>query len=244
MRVLLCDDNRDDIQKVKRILKEIPYIDYVMTCCDGKEAVCIYKNNPIDLIITDIDMPKINGINLVKEISSNMSNRVDVIFMTGYPDYSILSHDCRAIDFLLKPIDEGRLIESVNIANDMMISRSLIRNKKLDEEIFIYKFRKNINMINYENILFFEKVGREIKILTTDGEEIRFYEDFTTLKERVPGYFFVSSSKHIINLKKIYKVSPNTRNSFEISFLNENAKALLDKKLESDFLFRYHKSKY
>ncbi|MBC2576379.1 LytTR family transcriptional regulator DNA-binding domain-containing protein [Peptostreptococcus canis] len=60
----------------------------------------------------------------------------------------------------------------------------------------------------------------------------------------MPNYFFKSSSKYIVNLNKIYRVSPSGKNSLDIFLLNSNKKASLSKNLESDFLYRYHKTKF
>ena len=58
MILLVCDDNKKELEKIKNIVNEINYIDHIYACKNGQEMIDIAKNNPVDLIITDIDMPK------------------------------------------------------------------------------------------------------------------------------------------------------------------------------------------
>lgn len=244
MKILLCDDDIVQLRNIKNSIKKLDYIDYILTANNGKDAIELIKNNPIDLIITDIDMPMINGLDLANKIKYEVKSDIMVIFVTAYPDYSINSHQTRPIDFILKPIDYNRLLDSLNFANDMLMTRELSKSAKTTDLIFTYKFRKSTNMINYDNILFFEKNGRSINIYFDNDTVSSFYENFNELKDRLPLYFFASSLKYIINLKKVYRVVPSSRNFSEIFFVHSNKTAYLDKKNETDFLFRYHKSKY
>lgn len=244
MILLVCDDNKKELEKIKNIVNEINYIDHIYACKNGQEMIDIAKNNPVDLIITDIDMPNVNGIDAVGKIKDNYRQNVRVIFMTGFPEYSIKSHDYRPVDFIVKPIDTNRLLESISIAYDMIESYRLSNQARVCDTIFIYKFRKSTHMIDYDNILFFEKNGRNINIILDDDSSLSYYEDFTKLQERLPLLFFKSSSKHIINLKKVYKISPLSRTTMNISFKNSNLKAVLNKSVEGDFLYRYHRAKY
>ena len=203
MILLVCDDNKKELEKIKNIVNEINYIDHIYACKNGQEMIDLAKNNPVDLIITDIDMPSVNGIDAVGKIKENYRQNVRVIFMTGFPEYSIKSHDYRPVDFIVKPIDTNRLLESISIAYDMIESYRLSNQARVCDTIFIYKFRKSTYMIDYDNILFFEKNGRNINIILDDDSSLSYYEDFTKLQERLPLLFFKSSSKHIINLKKV-----------------------------------------
>jgi len=126
----------------------------------------------------------------------------------------------------------------------MIESDKIVKQAKVYDSIFTYKFRKSINMLNFKNILCFEKNGRNINIYLDNDKKISYYEEFTNLKSRLPMYFFATSSKYIVNLEKVYKISPLTRTNLEISFGNSNIKAILNKNLESEFLYRYHKANY
>lgn len=244
MIVLICEDNKDELHRIKALVSKIDYVYHTYTCKDGQDMIDIAKNNPIDLIITDIDMPNVNGIDAIGKIKNEYNDKIRVIFMTGFPEYSIQSHDYRPIDFLTKPINADRMTESISIAHDIIKSHNIAEQAKVSDTIFIYKFRKSTNMLNYNKILFFEKSGRSINIILDDDTKISYYEDFSKLEDRLPMHFFMSSSKHIINLKKVYKVSPLNRASLEVAFTDSNCTAILNKKLEPDFLYRYHKSKY
>ncbi|WAW14504.1 LytR/AlgR family response regulator transcription factor [Peptostreptococcus equinus] len=244
MKILLCEDNNKDLNTIKNNIKTLECVEYVLTANDGSEALKIAKNNLFDLLITDIDMPKLSGLDLAQNIKNNINNDLLTIFITAYPKYSINSHQVRPIDFLVKPIDYSRLIESINIANDFLISKKINKHISIEDSIFTYKFRKSINMVNFDNILFFEKSGRSVNLCLDNDTLIKFYSDFQNIINRVPHYFFQSSSKYIINLKKVYRVVPSSRTHSEIFFTDSNLSAYLDKKKEVSFLSKYHTTKY
>lgn len=243
MIVLVCDDKKDELNKIKDILLKIPIVDDILICSNGKDAIEFAKNNHIDLIISDIDMPKVNGLDAIRIIKQKYNSEINIIFMTAFPEYSISTHEFRPIDFLLKPIDTQRLVESVNIVYDIIKSKELSSKQIIEDAIFIYKFRKSMNMLNFDNILFFEKNSRAVNIILDDDSREIFYEDFNELEKRLPSRFFRSSAKYIINLKKVYRVIPSSRNNFLVYFVNSNEEAILSKDNEQDFIYRYHRSK-
>ena len=243
MIVLVCDDKKDELKRIKDKLVEMPIVDDILTCSNGREAIEFAKNNPIDLIISDIDMPKVNGLDAIRIIKQKYNSDVNIIFMTGFPEYSISTHEFRPVDFLVKPVDTQRLAESVNIVYDIVKSKELSSKQIIEDSIFMYKFRKNMNMLNFDNILFFEKNARAVNIVLDDDSRETFYEDFDELEKRLPSGFFRSSPKYIINLKKVYRVIPSGRNNFSVYFVNSNEEAVLSKDNEQDFIYRYHRSK-
>lgn len=243
MIVLVCDDKKEELKKIKDKLVEMPIVDDILTCSNGKEVIEFAKNNPIDLIISDIDMPKVNGLDAIRIIKQKYNSDVNIIFMTGFPEYSISTHEFRPVDFLVKPVDTQRLAESVNIVYDIIKSKELSSKQIIEDSIFMYKFRKNMNMLNFDNILFFEKNARAVNIVLDDDSRETFYEDFDELEKRLPSVFFRSSPKYIINLKKVYRVIPYNRNNLSVFFTGSNEKAILSKENEQDFIYRYHRAK-
>ena len=243
MVVLVCDDRKDELNKIKDTLSDMAIVEDVLTCTDGKEAIELSKNNSIDLIISDIDMPKVNGLDAIRIIKQKYNSSVNIIFMTAFPEYSISTHEFRPVDFLVKPVDTDRLRESVNIVYDIIKSKELSSKHIIEDSIFMYKFRKNMNMLNFDSILFFEKNARAVNIILDDGSKETFYEDFDELEKRLPSIFFRSSPKYIINLKKVYRVMPSGRNRFSVFFVDSNEEAVLNKHNEQDFIYRYHRAK-
>lgn len=242
IKVLICDDDkaiRDDIEK---ILKESGYVDYIKKVKNGVEAIEFVKSEKIDLLIIDIDMPYKNGIDTAKEITS-IDKDIHIIFVTGFSDYSLESFKVHPVDFIVKPFTSDKIIDSVNIAIDHINSHKLAKTNFIDDTLFVYKIRKQIHMLNFDDIVMFEKNSRAINLYTKDHDIIKFYENFDDLEKRIPPNFFKSHKSYIVNLKLIHKVIPTSKSSLEIRFINFQESATLSKSLEKDFLYRFYRTK-
>lgn len=242
IKILICDDDKSVRDEVEKILRELNYIDYIKKVKDGLEAIKFVKNEKIDLLIIDIDMPFKNGIDVAKEIVS-MDRDVHVIFITGFSDYSLESFKVHPVDFIVKPFTKEKIIESVDIAIDRINSSKLSRKVFIDDALFTYKIRKQIHMINFDDIVMFEKKARAVNLHAKDQDVVTFYENFDDLELRLPPHFFRSHKQYLVNLRLIHKVIPINKNSLEVRFINFHEIAVLNKSMEKDFLYRFYRTK-
>lgn len=242
IKVLICDDDKAIRDDIENILKESGYVDYIKKVKNGVEAIEFIKSEKIDLLIIDIDMPYKNGIDTAKEITS-VDKDIHIIFVTGFSDYSLESFKVHPVDFIVKPFTSDKIIDSVNIAIDHINSHKLAKTNFIDDTLFVYKIRKQIHMLNFDDIVMFEKNSRAINLYTKDHDIIKFYENFDDLEKRIPPNFFKSHKSYIVNLKLIHKVIPTNRSSLEIRFINFQESATLSKSLEKDFLYRFYRTK-
>ena len=242
IKVLICDDDKAIRDDIENILKESGYVDYIKKVKNGIEAIEFIKSETIDLLIIDIDMPYKNGIETAKEITS-IDKDIHIIFVTGFSDYSLESFKVHPVDFIVKPFTSDKIIDSINIAIDHINSHKLAKTNFIDDTLFVYKIRKQIHMLNFDDIVMFEKNSRAINLYTKDHDIIKFYENFDDLEKRIPPNFFKSHKSYIVNLKLIHKVIPTNRSSLEIRFINFQESATLSKSLEKDFLYRFYRTK-
>lgn len=185
IKVLICDDDKIVRDDIANIAKESGYVDYVKKVKDGIEAIEFIKNEKIDLLIIDIDMPYKNGIDSAEEILS-IDKDIHIVFVTGFADYSLESFKVHPIDFVVKPFKKEKILDSINIAIDHINSHKIANNNFIEDTLFVYKIRKQIHMINFDDIVMFEKNSRAINLHTKDEDIIKFYENFDDLKKRLP----------------------------------------------------------
>lgn len=242
IKVLICDDDKIVRDDIANIVKESGYVDYVKKVKDGIEAIEFIKNEKIDLLIIDIDMPYKNGIDSAKEILS-IDKDIHIVFVTGFADYSLESFKVHPIDFIVKPFKKEKILDSINIAIDHINSHKIAKNNFIEDTLFAYKIRKQIHMINFDDIVMFEKNSRAINLHTKDEDIIKFYENFDYLKKRLPPNFFMTHRQYIVNLRLIHKIIPINKSSLEIRFINFQESAILNKSLEKDFLYRFYRVK-
>ncbi|MEA5405472.1 response regulator transcription factor [Arcicella sp. DC2W] len=104
LKCLIIDDEQSSIDLLTDFIKQIPYLDLIATTKDSFFALKLILESKIDLVITDINMPKLSGLGLFDKIKSKSM----VIFVTGYSDLAIKSIEKNSIDLLMKPVSFQR----------------------------------------------------------------------------------------------------------------------------------------
>jgi two-component system LytT family response regulator len=111
LKTIIVDDEPLARKLLLSLLSEIPEIDVIRQCRNGREAVDACRDLAPDLMILDIQMPQVSGFDVVRELQSDLMPMV--IFCTAYQRYALDAFDLHAVDYLLKPIDQKRLQRAV-----------------------------------------------------------------------------------------------------------------------------------
>ena len=110
--IALCDDDSEQIKNLRRLIGEWaeskPFAVNVAGYESGEQFLFEYPDNPCSLLLLDIEMSGINGMELAKKLRSS-GNRLPIIFITGYSDYIGEGYDVEALHYLLKPVEKDRL---------------------------------------------------------------------------------------------------------------------------------------
>lgn len=143
--VLLVDDEKLILEGLKNIIDwEELNLKISDTAENGEEALSKFKQNPADIVITDIMMPKMNGLNLIKEIKA-IDNNIKFIILSGYDDFCYTKQAIKLNieNYILKPINEDELIETLK--NTIL---------KIESKMMPYYINKKNESIIKENILY------------------------------------------------------------------------------------------
>ena len=124
LRALLVDDESLALNLLRSIVSEIDDIEIIGECKNGREAIESTMLLAPDLIFLDIQMPNVNGFEVVKALQSDIMPMV--IFATAYNQYAIDAFDMHAVDYLLKPFDPERFLVAV---------RRAVERKKIQQEV-------------------------------------------------------------------------------------------------------------
>lgn len=114
LRTVIVDDEPLARRLLASLLADIPGVELIAQCSNGREAIQIAREQAPDLLIMDIQMPGVTGFDVVKELQSDILP--NVIFCTAYQRYAIDAFDLHAVDYLLKPVDEKRLARAIQRA--------------------------------------------------------------------------------------------------------------------------------
>jgi DNA-binding LytR/AlgR family response regulator len=201
---LIVDDEPAALEVLEHFIGKVFFLHLIKKCQHAIEAMQILEENKIDLLFLDINMPDIDGLQLLNSIKSKPL----VIFTTGYKEYALNGYDFDIVDFLLKPFDFERFLRAVNKANNQIAksSRLPVTHQKSQQFIFVKADYKLVK-INLDDILFVEGLKDYIKIYTKQ-KLILTLMSMTAIEEKLPpDEFFRLHRSYIISLSKIDSVS-------------------------------------
>ncbi len=200
MEFLILDDNVDALANLTTELLSIQKDYEIRTYTDPENFKREVKIKNKTILFIDIFMPKESGIDVANEILEKFPN-IPIIFFSGQPKNTFDVYDARHIYFLEKPFDKDKLQKAIQVAS-----------AQLTHSLFIYKKSKRELSIPMDKIIYFESLGRKIKIVTTGKESDIFYSKLNEIEKQIVPPFKRISQSYIINpifIKKIegYKIT-------------------------------------
>ncbi len=205
----------DDEPAARRLMKSL-LSDYAETVTvideagNGREAVKKIEELKPDLIFLDIQMPDLTGFEVIEQLN----HKPNIIFTTAYEQYAIKAFDTFSIDYLLKPIKEERLQQSIeklknfgvlNQSFDLFSLQEVIRQLQTPQKstALPIKTGDRITLLKYENIAYLEAQDKYVFIFTSDGQKHLTDQSLTALSGKLPPQFYRIQKSFIINKDKI-----------------------------------------
>jgi DNA-binding LytR/AlgR family response regulator len=200
MRCIIIDDEPLAIELITFYVQQTPMLNLLGSFSDASQAIEFIQNHEIDLLFLDIQMPHINGIQLLKSLNKPPM----VIFSTAFNEYAVEGFELQAIDYLLKPFDIKRFQKAVKKADELF---SLKKAAEPQKEPFIFvKADYQMLKINISSILFIEGWDDYIKIYVSD-KPILTLMSLKSIMEQLPHQEFVRVHRsYIVPIKKIESV--------------------------------------
>jgi two-component system LytT family response regulator len=118
LRTIIVDDEPLALKLLRTVLSEIADVEIVAECSNGKQAVEAATELEPELIFLDIQMPGMNGFDVIKSLQTDIMPMV--VFVTAYDQYAVDAFDLHAVDYVLKPLDSERIARSVDRAIDRL----------------------------------------------------------------------------------------------------------------------------
>lgn len=199
MKCLIVDDNKIARTTMRHLAGQVKDITIAGDYADAGDAYHFLKNNPVDIVLLDIEMPGMNGIELTKNLDKPAPL---IIFTTAKKDYAVDAFELNVADYIVKPVTPARFLQAIDKAREMLASRKVQVRMEEDEFIFI-RDTNIIHRIKIDDILFAEAMGDYVKIHTA----IKFYAIHTTLKsveDRLPASKFIRVHRSFI--AGLYKI--------------------------------------
>lgn len=204
IKCLVIDDEPLALQQLASYVEKIPYFTLVAQC-HGVEAREIIDMERVDAIFVDINMPDINGMDFVKQLSAPPI----VVFTTAYSEYAVDGYKVDAVDYLLKPFgldDFKRAATKVKKRYELENNAAAQQPADDDDSIFL-KTEHRVIRANIADIRYVEGMSEYLKIYIEGQRPIIMLLSMKKLEERLPSYFMRIHRSYIVNMKKVSEVS-------------------------------------
>ena len=211
MKVIIIDDEKLARDLVRNFLQSFENIEVIDECENGFEGIkSINVHNP-DLIFLDIQMPKLNGFEMLELLENNHN----IIFTTAYDQYALKAFEVNAVDYLLKPFSRERFAEAVKkviekISNSKNNDKQILRHSDFiqsDEKLnrIVVKKGSKIIVLPIDLIKYLEAQDDYINIISSEGSflkqnRMKYYE------EHLPNSFIRIHRSYIVNLSEIKEI--------------------------------------
>jgi two-component system LytT family response regulator len=213
---ILIDDEPLARSIVKEYLEDFPQIRVVHECNDGFEGLKAIQQMHPELIFLDVQMPKINGFEMLELIEDPPS----VIFVTAFDEFAIKAFESHAVDYLLKPFSKERFGKAIEKFLDNSPAPSAIKLLESNaaspqqRHRIVVKTGGKIKIIPVDEIHFIEAADDYVKILTKEGNFIK-KGTMTHFENILDEQQFVRTHRsYIVNVQQITRIDPYEKESY------------------------------
>ncbi len=226
IKVLIIDDEPLACELIQEYLMAFENFEIIGFCHDGFSGIKRIQEEKPDLLFLDVQMPKINGFEMLELLDEPPS----IIFSTAFDQYAIEAFEANAIDYLLKPYSKERFEKAVNkflksnlSPTDLSKTLNEIGTKNKDQNRIVLKDGGKIRILPLDEIIHLEADDDYVKIHSSSGKflkkkTLQFYEDNLSQDS-----FCRVHRSHLINITQIERIDPYEKNG-HLALLKDGSK--------------------
>jgi two-component system LytT family response regulator len=218
IRAIIIDDEPLARSVVREYLQDFPDIEVLQECNDGFEGIKAIMQHQPDLLFLDIQMPKINGFEMLELVEQPPA----VIFTTAFDEYAIKAFETYAVDYLLKPFGKERFIKAIEkyksqeSTDQKKQTRELLQSPNelpSQSERIVVRIGGKIKIIPVSEILYLEAADDYVKIVTKEGSFLK-NKTMGYFEEVLPSSQFVRTHRsYMVNVQEITRIDPYEKES-------------------------------
>ena len=198
---VITDDEPMARKGLQSYVEKVDFLSLTGVCEDAMQLNTLLKTQRPDLLLLDIEMPYLSGLDLL----ATLSNPPKVIVTSAYERYALKGYELDVTDYLLKPISFERFLKAVNKVHDLLLREA----QPAQEDFLFIKSDKQMRKIFLKDILFVEALENYVTIYTISGK-ILTHSTLKRIGESLPeGTFLQTHKSYIVNIDRIDLVEGN-----------------------------------
>jgi two-component system LytT family response regulator len=198
---IAIDDEPLALQQIELYIEKTPFLNLLGLFENALEALTFIDENAVDLMFVDIQMPNLNGMEMVK----SMKTHPEIIFTTAYSGYALEGFRVDALDYILKPLDYTTFLKSANKAKAHfdLIKKPEDKIDTHNNHLYI-KSDYKIVRVNIDNIIYIEGMGGYLKFHLENSQPIMTLLSMKKIEEKLSSIKFMRVHRsYLVNLNKI-----------------------------------------
>lgn len=200
LTIAICDDNENQISELRRLLDEWsadkPFALAIEEYISAEGFLFSYSDKPCDLLLLDIEMRGLNGMELAKRLRSN-GDMLPIVFITGYSDYIAEGYDVEALHYLLKPVAKRKLFAVL----DKYVEKRYVKTDEL-----LIETADGATHISADRITYIEAFGRKTAVHLSDDTIIDCTMSISKFSAMQVNGFVSSHRSYIVNLRYVRSI--------------------------------------
>ncbi len=203
---IIVDDDPASIKVLEQLVNKTDQLNLVGNAKDAMEAISYIQNNAIDIVLLDIEMPGMSGLDFINTIRS----KPEIILVTSQKEYAIEAFDYEVTDYLLKPVGFKRFLKAINRAMENIMQNQPGNTDAQQNPTTIFIKEKNqFTRIEKANILFVEAYGDYVNIYTDDSK-YTIHSTMKNIENKLSDTNFMRVHRsYVVNLDKIETFDEN-----------------------------------
>jgi two-component system, LytTR family, response regulator len=232
-KVVIIDDEPLARRIVREYLKAVPGVEVVAECGDGFEGAKAIGELEPDLIFLDVQMPKINGFEMLEILKYQPA----VIFTTAFDEYALKAFEVHALDYLLKPFTEERLIQAVEKylgqPERKPVPVEALAPQPDEQHRIVIKDGSEIRIVPTAEIQYLEAYDDYVKIYSSKGKFLK-KKTMNHFEQALPPNIFVRIHRsYILNINELTRIESFEKNSY-VAILRSGARLPISRSSYSD----------
>lgn len=252
LRVMIVDDEPLALDYLTTLLEQIEGLTVSQRCRSGREALAALRDNNIDLMFLDIQMPGLNGFDVIKQAQGDVMPAV--VFATAYDEYAVRAFEANAVDYLLKPFESSRVKEAVLRARDRLLSQALqsgkeaavaaitgleggaelLRSPSDEPQRLPIKDGANTHLVELSAIDWIDAAGDYMCVHANDETYI-LRSTMKDLAQKLTSDFVRIHRSTLVNVRKVIKTEALTKGECLV-FLNDAVSLKVSRSYRNDLL--------
>lgn len=194
--IAICDDDKNQINALKALLCEWNSQAVITEYNSAEQFLFSYPDNSCDLLLLDIEMGAMNGMELAKSLRAR-GDMLPIIFITGFSQYIGEGYDVEALHYLLKPVDKNKLFQVLDRYAD---------RHKADNRIILPVGDESV-CVNSDDIIYLEAFGKKTQVTLKNSKEILCTYGLSAAADKLGNGFVSCHRSYVVNIGFIASIS-------------------------------------